>query len=82
MNFSPLMGKFEGRYSLIAGTFFSYCQCFEISVLGGPTELHYIFANTIISIIIQVEIKVFFAMEIYVSIIGLSIFLFEIENWS
>ena len=23
MNFSPLMGKFEGRYSLIAGTFFS-----------------------------------------------------------
>ena len=32
MNFSPLMGKFEGRYSLIAGTFFSYCQCFEISV--------------------------------------------------
>ena len=32
--------------------------------LGGPTELHYIFANTIISIIRQVEIKVFFAMKI------------------
>ena len=32
MNSSPLMGKFEGRCSLIAGTIFSYCQCFEISV--------------------------------------------------
>ena len=30
MKFSPLMNKFYGGYSLIAGTFLSYCLCFEI----------------------------------------------------
>ena len=40
MNFSLLMSKFEGGYSLIAGTFFSYCQYFEISVEYDSTFTH------------------------------------------
>ena len=41
MILTPQMGKFEGRYSLIACTFFFYCPCFMIAVELTPTKHTY-----------------------------------------
>ena len=45
MNLSPLMGKFEGRYSLIAGTFFSTVNALRsVWYLEVPAVLTLVFA--------------------------------------